>query len=192
MAYAFSDVNFIPDEIDQVRDQEIRKKSALKYMIILLAVFLIIGLSLLAFNLYTKSKINAVVRETDEATAKIAELSDFGKSGYKLGIRLGVVKELLSSRAYYNNLINEIDAQTPQNVNVIKIGISGSTDLAISALSEQNYTPIALFQRNLLSSSAEYFSDVRLDSAKLNKDDGSVDFSLRVVLDKGMLNAKRN
>ncbi|PIR42382.1 hypothetical protein CO058_01175 [candidate division WWE3 bacterium CG_4_9_14_0_2_um_filter_35_11] len=192
MAYAFSDVNFIPDEVDQIREQEIRKKSALKYMIILCGAVLLVGLSLLSYNLYTKSKIKSVIRKTEDSTAKIADLSDFGTSGYKLGVRLGVIKDILSSRLYYDNLVNEIDIQTPNNVLVTKIETSGSTDFSIYGISSQNYTPISVFQRNLQSSDTGYFVDVKLDSAKLNKDDGSVDFSLRLVLDNGKINVKRN
>lgn len=191
MSYAFSDVNFIPDEIDQIRGQEVRKKSALKYMIILCVFFLLVGLLLLAFNIYTKSKINEIIKQTDIANSKVSELSDFGITGYKLGIRLGLVKELLSSRPYYNNLINEVDLQTPSNISISKIDVSGTGDFFLYGTSIQNYTPISTFQRNLQSSDTGYFIDIRLDSAKLNKDDGSVDFSFRLVLDKDKLNVKR-
>lgn len=192
MSYAFSDVNFIPDEIDQVRDQEARKKSAVKYMIVLFSFFLLVGLGLFAYNLYTKSRINKVIKETEEGSAKIASLSDFGASGYKLGKRLGSIKSLLEVRPYYANLINEINIQTPSDIRIDKIGSAGQTDITINGVSSKNYSPISTFQRNLQSSDSGYFIDVKLDSAKLNKDDGSVEFSFKLVLDKGKLNVKRN
>ena len=192
MSYAFSDVNFIPDKIGQERDQEVRKKSALKYMIVLFSLVLIAGLGLFAYNLYTKSKINEIIKKAEEGSGKIADLSDFAASGYKLGTRLGIIKGLLEIRPYYANLINEINSQTPSNIQIDKIGFSGQADVTIDGVSNQNYAPISVFQRNLQGSDTGYFIDVKLDSAKLNKDDGSVEFSLKLVLDNEKLNAKRN
>lgn len=183
MPNAFSDVNFIPDEVVSDRKHISQVKGLNKMAVAAMIVSLIIGGGLLGYNLYTKNKITSLEDENKTQEAQIQQLNEFAKDGYKLGLRLASVKKILDARPYYGKTIEELYGQIPNGVSIDNLQIDNDGSAVLTGSATPNYIPIALFQDNLKNSTKGYFKDISLKTASLNKTDGNVNFTLEFTID---------
>lgn len=182
MPNSFSDVNFIPDEVVSNRQHQSQIKSLNKLSIVALVLSLVIGLGLLGYNMYTNNKVLEVEDEIQLEEARIAELNEFAESGYKLGIRLESIKDILDKRPYYGKVIEQIYEELPRGILIKNMQFSEKGGVVLSGESFPNYIPIAAFQDNLKNSDSGYFSNIRLKNASLDKSNGNANFSIEFVV----------
>ncbi|PJA40941.1 hypothetical protein CO178_01330 [candidate division WWE3 bacterium CG_4_9_14_3_um_filter_34_6] len=182
MTEPFTDINFVPDDLSASRLRQSRKNQANKYSVVIAALILICGVSLFVYNLRQKANITKSRGKISELQTTIDQLKEFGESGYKLGTRLDAVKLILSSRRDFSVLLNEVNLQTPSNIVLNTWKVQEEGILQLSGDSYPSYNPIAVFQKNLQDSDKALFYNVKLESAKLNKESGKVDFSINILL----------
>ncbi len=183
MPNAFSDVNFIPDEVVSDRKRNSQVKSLNKLAVGAMILALIVGGGLFGYNLYTKNKITTLKTDVTKKQSEIQELNEFAKDGYKLGLRLSSVKTILSERPYYGKIVEELYNQVPEGVGIKDIQVDDEGSVILTGIAVPNYIPIATFQDNLKASDSQYFTKIRLRSAALEKTTGSVSFTLEFVID---------
>ncbi len=180
MAHAFRDVNFIPDEIITERKQRAKLSKGNRIAIGLAIFSLLAGSGLWGYNYYNQSEIQKSEEQIAANQKKIEDLKDFGETGYQLGSRLEKSNDILENRIYFSKLFEEFTNQIPKSITVRSWQINESGSINLSASSFPNYSPIALFQKNLISSETGIFKDMRLQSASLNNKEGNVSFSVRI------------
>jgi Tfp pilus assembly protein PilN len=183
MPNAFSDVNFIPDEVVSDRKHESQVKSLNRFAVVGMIIALLVGFGLLGYNIYTKNKIKSLESEVQNVQTQIQELNEFAESGYKLGLRLSAIKAILDNRPYYGKVIEELYKQVPEGVTIHSLQVGDKGSVIISGLAYPNYIPIATLQDNLKTSETNYFTDIRLRSAALDKSTGQVTFTIEMVID---------
>ncbi len=186
MPNAFSDVNFIPDDVVSNRKHDSQIKSLNKIAVVAMVVSLLAGVSLFGYNYYTKNKISLIQTDIETKEVEIQKLNEFAESGYKLGLRLAAIKGLLDKRSYYGKIISQVYEEIPRGVTINTIQVSDKGATSLSGESFPNYIPIATFQDNLKNSDSEYFTNIRLKSASLDRERGSASFTIdfSINLDK--------
>jgi len=145
MANALREVNFIPDEIIAERRQKSNLKRGNRIAVSLAVFTLLIGIGLWGYNYYSQSQIKNTELQIAESQKKIEELSDLGKTGYLLGLRLGNAQEILEERIYYSKLFEELAAQIPDSITVKSWQSSEGGSISLSGSSKPNYSPLATF-----------------------------------------------
>lgn len=178
-----NDVNFVPEEILEAREQVQRKSTLSKVAIFVAILSILAAAGVFGYDLYLKNKLNSLQSEKAEKNATIESLKGFGETGYKLGVRLAAAEELLNTKIYFSKVFEEIRAQTPENVEIRSWQVNSEGVLTMVAFSTPNYVPIAEFQNNLLNSETNYFDTVRLQSAALDGRQQGVNFSFEIQLD---------
>lgn len=177
-----NDVNFVPEEILEAREQ-VQRKSLLSRLAIFLAIVSVIAAAgIFGYDLYLKSRLNALQTEKAEKNATIESLKEFGEKGYKLGVRLAAAQDAINKKLYFTNVFEEVRAQKPDSIEIRSWQVNSDGVLTLIAFSTPNYVPIAEFQNNLLNSETKYFSSVRLLSAALDGRQQGVNFSFEVKL----------
>jgi Tfp pilus assembly protein PilN len=180
------DINFIPQEIVE-RRVEIKTRAANnKFSIGVSLVALAITGTAFYYNYNLQSQIKTIDAEITASQAKVDSLQEFGKHGYKLGLRLQNAKTIVNNRANYSYVLDELRARTPSTVIVSNYAVSGG-GISLDATTKFGYPTIADFQESLIAQVNEIdrknlFSDVRLLNADFNKADGTVSFSLQFNL----------
>lgn len=187
MPSSFSDVNFVPDEVIKERKKTSQIKYGNKYAMIFAGIVLLVGLGFWGYNFYLNNRITNIETDISAQNARIEELEEFSRAGYKLGVRLGAIKDILDERALYSNLITDLYNKKPENVTIENWQVSDTGQITLSATSFPNYIPIADFQERLRNSENNYYSDIRLRSASLDRRTSSVRFSLQIQLNKSEL-----
>lgn len=180
------DINFIPQEIVD-RRVEIKTRAANnKFSIGVAAVALIIAGVAFYYNYTLQTQIKTIEAEIAASQAKVDSLQEFGKHGYKLGIRLQNSKTIISGRNYYSTVFDELAARTPNTVQIENFSIS-EEGLNLNAATAFGYPTIAEFQDNLAAVINEdgrknLFTDVKLLQADYDKSSGQVSFTLQLGL----------
>src|SRR3990167_6089138 len=108
MAYAFKDVNFIPEEVVRERKRAGDLRKANKVSIVVAVLTLVIWMGLFGYNWYKQNQILNVNSQIAQNEQRIEELKDLGVVGYQLGIRLEKAKEILNQRTYFSKLVREL------------------------------------------------------------------------------------
>lgn len=183
MPNAFSDVNFIPDEVVSNRKRVSQIKGLNKFAVTFMILSLVVGFGLLGYNLYIKNKITRLEAEIVVEENEIKELNEFAESGYKLGLRLDSIQQILSTRPYYAKVIEQIYEEVPRGVTIADIQVSETGAVILSGSASPNYIPISTLQENLESSDTGYFTEIRLRSASLDKTSGAITFTIDLLLD---------
>lgn len=179
----FSDVNFLPEEVVSNRKHQSQVKSLNKIAVSLMAVTLVIGAGIFGYNYYTQSRIKSVRDEISVKETEIRELNEFAITGYKLGLRLDAINTILNQRVYFKKVLDQVYAEIPDGVSIVSMQVNDEGSVTISGKSYPNYIPIAVFQDNLVNSESEYFSNIRLRSASLDKTSGEISFTINFLVD---------
>ena len=182
MPSAFSDVNFIPDEVVSNRKHESQVKSLNRFAITAMILGLAAGLGLFGYNLYTRSKITLLESQIASEEVKIQELKEFAERGYKLGLKLSSIEKVLNERPYYGKVVEQLYNEVPQGITIKNLNISEKGEVTLTGSSYPNYIPIAVFQDNLKNSDPRYFLDIRLRSASLDKSSGNISFTIEFLI----------
>lgn len=178
------DINFIPQEVVD-RRLEVRNRSSSNRAAIIILIFFIIG-SGVAF--YFNYSLNSQLDKLDTLIAsnqvKVDDLQEFGKHGYKLGIRLQNAQTIIDERANYSYLLDEIVARKPDSIEIADFSATSSR-MDFNGTTTFGYPVIAEFQDSLLEIKTEgrnLFKDVKLVSSNFDKSSGLIQFSLEITL----------
>jgi Tfp pilus assembly protein PilN len=186
------DINFIPQEVIDRRHQIKSHSSNNRISVILFVLVLIASGVAFYFNFSLKNKIEVLNQNIAANEKKISDLQDFGKHGYKLGIRLQNTKQIISNRSNFSYMMDEFAVRMPETVSIRSVEVTAD-GLVFNGVTLAGYPIIAQLQDSLMEEKSEgknLFTDAKLRSSNFNKSSGEIEFTIDVVLSEEIKKSK--
>jgi len=189
------DINLIPQE--EKKEQKKAHIVKMSTVFSVLVFFAVAGLSAYLFYQTTsvKTEIKANEDEITSFRADIQKLSDIEIIARNLGARQLSLRDVLSARFYYSDLLKEFYKRIPDTVDVQSFGFGPNGDtLTISGFAF-DYMSISAFIRLLSNNSfadaekgyENLFMDVALNSVNLDSQNNGANYFIEVGIDTTLL-----
>lgn len=178
------DINFIPQEIVQKRQEVVNRSNNNKFAIFTLVAVVIISAVAFYFNYSLQNELAALDSKISSNESRINDLQEFGKHGYKMGLRLNNADTIIATRNNYSYLLEEFALRVPEGINITSLSSTNNT-LSLTGSTVAGYPIIADFQDKLMQKTQgqkNMFEDVRLTSSQFNKSTGQIEFTLEIDL----------
>ena len=178
------DINFIPQEIVQKRREVVTRSNNNKFAIVILVITVIVSGVAFYFNSSVQREISVLQSQINGNESKINDLQEFGRHGYKLGLRLNNAENIITGRNNYSYMMNEFALRIPEQIAIESIDATDN-NLTFNGSTMSGYPIIAELQDKLAQKSQgqkNMFEDVKLTSSKFNKSTGLIEFTLEVAL----------
>lgn len=183
-----TNINLVPREIIQDR----KFKSARKQ-------FLYVGLGVLLLSLVSvgviyslilsqKSYLNGLDQNKTKVISDITALKSTEERILVLGIRAELIGNIMSKRANYSNLLEELKLVVPSQVDISSLTIEAD---AVRLQGEaNNYNELTKFTRSLKQKDKnKVFVDAEISNISLNSDDGTVTYNINAYINaNGLIN----
>lgn len=179
-------VNFIPEEVLQAKKQQVHLSFGLKASFVFAILLSAVWGGLFYFNLVKERAIKDLDIKIAAQRKIIDELAEFGAKGYKLGVRLEAVKDVVNTRNVFSKLIEELNSKVPESVAITDVTVTGDNNVIVSGEALYNYAPVGEYTEKLLTNK-EMFEDVKIISAQGVGQKDAVKFTLNIKLKKGGL-----
>ncbi len=183
-----TNINLVPREILQDR----KFKSARKQ-------FLYVGLGIVLLSLVSvgviyslllsqKSHLNGLDQNKTKVISDITALKSTEERILVLGIRAELIGNIMSKRANYSNLLEELKLVVPSQVDISSLTIEG--DAVRLQGQANNYNELTKFTRSLKQKDKnKVFVDAEISNISLNSDDGTVTYNINAYINTdGLIN----
>lgn len=191
MQLSRSTVNFVPENLILEQKTKSQAFTGLKVAIIICILCCAVYGGIFFFNLLKQREITAIETNIKAQKDIITNLEEFGKKGYKLGVRLGASKDVINQRNLYSRLINELNNKVIDTIAITDVSFTSPTAVIVSGEALSNYAPIGEYTQKLLENKA-MFEDIKINSAQGSGEEEAVKFTLNIKLKSGGLNESVN
>lgn len=184
------DITLLPEELQEEKRKEGQRRTL---NLVAIGVFLAAVLALsgvLSYYFWVKSQVNAVKKQVAAEEEKILSLGEIEHSARSVEAKAKALSKIFEERNSYSILLDTLTKTTPQDISIENFSVTGAEKVSLSGTA-LNYVSLAKF----LSAAVDkekggvLFAEAELTSVSLDRQTGTVDFNLNLILKEGGLKA---
>lgn len=183
-----NDINLLTKE---EKSEQFQKK-AVKFSTVL-AIFLLIVVGGISAYFWWRTQnlekeISLRESEIDDYRSQVRAMAETEIVARNLYKKYTVLNNLLGKRFYYSTFLAHFNSKIPEGVEVSSFSFKDGDEISIAGTAD-NYLSVSRFLRNLTNEAPEFrvFTFAQLNSVTLNSSDTSVDYSIVVGYNAGVL-----
>jgi len=183
-----TNINLVPREIIQERKFKSASKGFLYFSLGVILISIASIAIVYSLLLTQQSHINKLEDNKVKIISEITALKSTEERILVLGIRAELIGNIMSKRANYSDLLEELKLVVPSQVDISSLSIEGET-VRLQG-SANNYNELTKFTRSLKQKEKnKVFVDAEISNISLNGNDGTVTYNINSYINAlGLIN----